>query len=79
MQAFEAIGKWPLQTEVTNDNAEIKVTIWNFTGNFFRVLRETDRAFHEFNSCLKALEQTDKDQAGLLYLNMAICHSSLKK
>ena len=40
---------------------------------------KTDKAFQEFQFCEKLLDKTNYDQAGLLYLNIAICHSSLRK
>ncbi len=53
IELLTQVRSWARNNKIHGNNPEIKIIILNFTGNFNRVLKETDQAFEDFAICEK--------------------------
>merc|ERR1712110_769747 len=77
--ATHIMSTWPTDLALTKNHSEIKITIWNFTGNLYRILSQFDRALQNFQFSEMLLQKfPNADLLSMLYLNISICYSYKK-
>ena len=59
LSALDETGSWATETQVNGGIDDVKIIILNFTGNFFRALKETNKAFRNFEYAEQLLPKTN--------------------